>query len=232
MDGGPARASVSPGGGAKRGSARVCGPGQGVGRHWARWGCAGSAGDPWARGQESGPADAWPGPSGPGAAPVRRDIFKSVLMSQPAPSQPWGSVGGTPVSPLRWKTPPLHPRGRLGPPWGQTTEVSQGSLCVRRQKAFPGCQQGGNPGQGDIRLGSGSRSWLGCGSFRKEEAGSGLQGPAWERLRGVGWQRPVGVQPLAIPHSSSLSWAGLGQPLCRRVCLVAGDRSRQGSSCF
>lgn len=94
MDGGLARASVSPGGGATRGSARVCGPGQGVGRHWARWGCAGSAGRPWARRQEPGPSEARPGPSGPGAAPVRRDIFKSMLMSQPAPSQPCARWGG------------------------------------------------------------------------------------------------------------------------------------------
>lgn len=121
---------------------------------------------------------------------------------------------------------------RPGPglPRGQATEVSQGSLWVRRQKAFPGCQQRGNPGPGDVELGSDSGSRLGCGSFREEEAGGGAAGASVGESRGVGRQAPVGVQPLAVPHSSSLSWAGLGQPLCGRVCLVGGDRRRLGSS--
>lgn len=42
---------------------------------------------------------------------------------------------------------------------------------------------------------------------------------------GGGLAKAVGVQPLALPHSSFLGQAGRGQPLCVRVCLVAGEEA-------
>lgn len=77
--------------------------------------------------------------------------------------------------------------------------------------------------QAEVRLPVTVRVW----EFQRGGGWGGAAGAAWARPRGVGWPGPVGGQPLAIPHSSSLSWAGLGQPQCRRVRLVAGDRRGQ-----
>lgn len=199
-----ARASVSPGGSATRGPGLGLQAGPGRMGHRARGAAPGPRAFP---GLVAAAGFLRPGPPRPvlGRRRALGMFVSQWLLSQPAASQPWGSVAGTPSS-----SEAVLRRSAPAPQRICTTVAGAGWGLLWRASRLPvGQRQAETQGQGSIGPGSGSRLRLGCGSFREEAGG-----------------RAAGA---CVPPT----WAGLawGRP-CASGVPVAGEAGEQGSWCF